>query len=458
MLVSSGEVSRSSIVFHLKNPPILSLHLRSPVCLIIYLPLLQSMELHNDYQASMVTTRKRKFQEEDTGMEQLNQDLLERILSWLPTSAFFRLTSVSKRWKAAADSSSFRLACSQVPRRDPWFFMVDHPHLNHSIVFDSAEHDWKKLNHPPNFNLCNSNIPVAASGGLICFRNIHSGILIVCNPVTGSYRQLPPPPQNQSLHAIAMNSSSHHSSYKLVLVSGELPNLSFKSYDSSADCWEQDTILQSSSTRVNEDDTSPESDSVDHIDSAVYFLSKAGNVVATNMQRSPSKQYSSLLITRNNDGLVEEILYFLSPSGTIVACNLARKCFSEYPRLLPVSSEYSIDVVDCRGEMLVVVLSEFLESASLRVWRFDEDSKSWRQIAAMPPAMSHEFYGKKVDINCVGAGHKIFICFSSAQLFRYLLCDLVANDWVELPNCSINGQATGFMSAFSFEPRIEASV
>ncbi|KAK9266055.1 hypothetical protein L1049_018337 [Liquidambar formosana] len=402
-------------------------------------------------------TRKRKFPEEDNGMlslsmDELNQDLLESVLSWLPTSTFFRLSSVCKRWKSVAASASFRLACSQIPSRDPWFFMVD-PNLDQSIVFDSAERNWKKLNHPPllqqNSN-CNS-IPVAASGGLICFRNDSSNF-IVCNPVTRSCRELPPldptSPENQSLHAIAMNSYlKHPNSYKLVLVSGELPKLSVKVYDSRANSWEEETML---SRKV---DDSLESDS--NADDAVYFLSKAGNVVATNMQRSPSKQYSSVITCKDGE---DEILYFLSSSGTIVACNLTHKCFTEYPRLLPVFSEYSIDVVECKGEMLVVVLSEFLESASLRVWRFDEDSRSWHQIAAMPPAMSHEFFGKKVDINCVGAGDQIMICMNSAELFSYVLCNLVANEWVELPKCSMNGEAMEFMSAFSFEPRIEASV
>lgn len=405
------------------------------------------------------SSRKRKSPEEDKGgftfsMDELNQDLLERVLSWLPTSTFFRVSSVCKRWKSVADSASFKLACSQIPSRDPWFLMVDR-HLNQSIVFDSAEKGWKGLKHPPLLqrNLKSDFMPVAASGGLVCFRNA-AGNFIVSNPVTGSSRELPPldlVPENQSLHAIVMNKCSEHdSSYKLVLVFGELPKLSFKVYNSSVNCWEEEVEL---SRKVDETlDIESIDDGED--DDAVYFLSKAGNVVATNMQRSPSKEYSSVITCK--DG--EEIAYFLSPSGIVVACNLTRKSFFEYPRLLPVFSEYSIDVVQCRGEMLVILFSEFLESASLRVWRFDQDKWSWHQIAAMPPAMSHELYGKKVDVNCVGAGDQIFICLNSAEHFSYVLCDLVTNEWIDLPRCYMNGEPVEFMSAFVFEPRIEASV
>ncbi|KAE8675997.1 F-box only protein 13 [Hibiscus syriacus] len=401
-------------------------------------------------------SRKRKLPEEGNAMlnlslDELTDDLLERVLSWLSTSTFFRLLSVCKRWKSVAASEGFKLACFRIPSREPWFFMVD-PRLNQSVVFDSAERNWKKLNHPPllSSNCNRDSIPVAAAGGLVCFRNM-SGDYFVCNPVTGSCRELPPvnpdsldPP----LLAIAVNAYSNYS-YKLVLVSGDLSKLSFKVYNSSSDCWEEKIIL-----RRKTDDDCTELDSNDNDDDAMYFLSKAGNVVATNMQRSPSKQYSSVITLKDGD----EIVYFLSSSGTVVACNLTQKHLSEYPRLLPVFFEYSIDVVECKGEMLVVMLSEFFESASLRVWRFGEKTKTWLQVASMPPAMSHVYYGKKVDVNCVGAGDQIFICLSSVELCSYVLCDIVANEWIELPKCCMNGEAMNFMSAFSFEPRIEACV
>ncbi|XP_062098897.1 F-box only protein 13 [Humulus lupulus] len=407
----------------------------------------------NDDNPSSLTNRKRKFEEKDScilsnfSMEELNQDVLERILSWLPTSTFFRLTSVCKRWKSVAASESFKLACSGIPSRDPWFFMVD-PQLNRMVVFDSAEKTWKRLNHPPLLQKSSnySSMPVAASGGLICFRNL-SGDLILCNPVSGSCSQVPlldSPLQSQPLHAIVMNNHSHNNN-KLTLAFGEFPKLSFKVYNSITNSWEEEIELHQ---------FKDENSITDNEDNAVYFLSKAGNVVATNMQRSPCKQYSSVITNQNG----EEIVYFLSSTGKVVACNLNTKSFFEYPRLLPVFCEYSIDVVECRGKMLVVLLSEFFESASLRVWWYDEVTRAWRQVAAMPPAMSHAWYGKKVDINCVGAGDQILICLNSAELFSYVVCDLVSNEWVDLPKCCVDGKSVDFMSAFSFEPRIEAIV
>ena len=140
-----------------------------------------------------------------------------------------------------------------------------------------------------------------------------SGDYIVCNPVTGSCRELPHvdlDSHGRSLYAIAMNAySNYHGSYKLVLVSGAIPKLSFKVYNSSADYWEEEIILRRKAddcTRFGAND-----------DDAVYFLSRTGNVVVTNMQRSPSKQYS--LVITLKDG--EEIVYFLSSTQADVACN-----------------------------------------------------------------------------------------------------------------------------------------
>nr|GMC75275.1 F-box only protein 13-like [Ipomoea batatas] len=64
---------------------------------------------------------KRKFQEYEApifGLDELNQDLLERVLFWLPVASFFRLSSVCKQWKSVANSATFRLACSDVPSRE----------------------------------------------------------------------------------------------------------------------------------------------------------------------------------------------------------------------------------------------------------------------------------------------------------------------------------------------------
>ncbi|KAG6534430.1 hypothetical protein ZIOFF_008316 [Zingiber officinale] len=383
-------------------------------------------------------------------LDELNEDLLERVLSWLPASSLFRLGSVCKRWRSVATSETFHIACSQIPSREPWFLMVDHE-FEDLVVYDTSERNWKSFTH----RTCNPKghnrkaIPVAASGGLVCYRT-GSGGFFVCNLLTGSCRELPPPAgqgsESHTLHAIAMYSSSTKPTFfKIVLVLGKPPNLVCRVFDSARSTWEDEITL------LEKADSSSESQIMG--EEIFYFLSKAGDVVATNMQRSPSKQYSSVLITENS----EQVVYFLSETGTVVACNLTQKTFFEYPRILPIYFEYSIDVVGCKGEMLVVVMSEFLETASLRVWKFSKEDKSWKQVAAMPPAMSHEFHGQKMDINCTSYQDVIFICASSSESSRYIMFSMEDEEWVELPRCNVNGKPREFMSAISFEPRVEAT-
>ncbi|KAL0393789.1 UNVERIFIED_CONTAM: F-box only protein 13 [Sesamum latifolium] len=178
---------------------------------------------------SMVCRRshKRKLYEDESSrfpLNDLNQDLLERVLSWLPTSAFFRLTSVCKRWKSVADSATFRLACSQVPSRDPWFFMVDsqpHPTPNQLSSIPRKETGRNSI-----ARLCSSStrrtatpaqisFPVAASGGLICFRRA-DGEFIVSNPVTASCRRLNSTSRNPETPIRAISMMSKAETFKLV--------------------------------------------------------------------------------------------------------------------------------------------------------------------------------------------------------------------------------------------------
>ncbi|KAK4364999.1 hypothetical protein RND71_016357 [Anisodus tanguticus] len=316
-------------------------------------------------------------------LNELNQDLLERVLSWLPTSTFLKLSSVSKRCKSAVTSPVFHSACSQIPSRDPWFYIVDSSQSSNfknqqHFVYDSSEMNWKFFNYPSNFleekqqndssNL-SSFLPVAASGGLLCFHNQENDVLVV-NPVTCSFRKLPSFDYSDTLCAIGMISVQE--SYNVFLVFGEIPNLSFRMYNSITNIWEESAVLSRKSLQSCSTDDDEEDD-----DRMLYFLSKCGNVVATEIQKTPCKQYSSIATTKGNG---QEILCFLNSSGKVMVCNLAEKHFYEYPRLLPLHHEYSIDLV-----------------------------------LAMPAAISHEFYGKKVDINCTsGTGGQMFVCFSNS--------------------------------------------
>lgn len=392
------------------------------------------------------------------GLADLHDDMLERVLARLPPASYFRLRAVSRRWRAAAESRTFRAACARVTARDPWFLMLqdpdDHQGQNErrpgsaAAVFDSAERAWARWRGAPG-----PLQPVAAAGGLVLYRDPGTGDLTVVNPLTGASRALPPPPTptRGALQAVAM----YGSPYRVVLILGELPDLSTVVYDSSTNAWGDEAAL-SRTTAVDDASSREERVAEADGDDTVYFLSKSGDVVATTMQRSASRQYSSAVACRGGDAVV----YFLSRSGTVVACDLARRAFAELPRILPAYHEYSIDVVACGGAAYAVVLSEFLDAASLRVWEFA--GGAWRQVAAMPPSMAHAFRGAKADVNCVGHGERVMVCVSSSSAAGCFMCDVRTNRWEELPRrAGVDGDGdavTGFVAALSFEPRMEAAV
>ncbi|CAF2132797.1 F-box only protein 13 isoform X2 [Brassica rapa] len=388
---------------------------------------------------------KRKSRDEAVTLSDLNDDVLERVLSHLPTSSYFRMTSVCKRWKSTQTSTTFKLACSRVPSRDPWFFMIakDSTSSSSSFVYDSTENSWKNLNRSLLLRHRRDFTPVASSGGLLCFRSSVSGDFLLRNPLTGSSIDLPWQDDNKPLQAVAMTTS-----YKLVTISGEVPNLCFRFYESSSCSWSKEFELVIKNNTKDGDDTE-----------TVYFLSKSGNVVVASntLLRTPSKQYSSVITVKDN----VETVYFLTSHGTIIACDLAKRSFTHLPKLLPPFLEYSIDLVECNGTMFVVLLSEFYESASLRIWKLED--MNWVHVGMLPPAMSHELYGRKGDINCVGGagGNKILVCFNAdlpEVCCRYFVYDLVGEEWSELPRCFKDGEAVEFVSALSFQPRIEATV
>jgi hypothetical protein len=400
------------------------------------------------------------------GLADLHDDMLERVLARLPPASYLRLRGVSRRWRAAAESSTFRAACARVTARDPWFLMLDDPdhqdeqrprYAAAAVVFDAAERAWARWRGAPG-----PQQPVAAAGGLLLYRDPGTGDLTVVNPLTGAAHALPPPPPaaapTRALQAVAM----YGAPYRVVLILGELPDLSTVAYDSSTDAWGEEAALSRKPEEEDDDAASSRERAAEGGgggDGTVYFLSKSGDVVAATTQRSAARQYSSAVACGAGAG-ADAVAYFLSRSGPVVASDLARRAFAELPRILPAHHEHSVDVAACGGAAYAVVLSEFLDAASLRVWEFARGA--WRQVAAMPPAMAHAFRGAKADVNCVGHGGRVMVCVSSSSSSASgcFMCDVRTNRWEELPRRQggDGDGSTGFVAALSFEPRMEAAV
>ncbi|XP_058103767.1 F-box only protein 13-like [Magnolia sinica] len=405
--------------------------------------------------------KKKKANENSKQMElveppwgELEDGVIEMVLMRLPVADFFRFRSVCKGWSSLIQSPNFLAACCEITRQ-PWFYMLESK-TPAGVVYDTEANRWRHINLPaPAKGSGKRKIPVAASGGLMCFRS-STGELTVSNPLTGSSHLLPTLKTDRAVLAIAMLVSG--SSYKIIVAFGRAPSFNIKVFSSTENCWKEMPL-----TMMFEFGTKGTSQEGDGAGNHNMFHGRGllerrrDRLRRGIIHRNQSRELSGLMTVCSSG---HEIIHFLNVHGRVVACNIHLGTICIYPQLLPPEIEYSVDLVECGGRVLLVVLLEMMESASLRVWEFDSDEEEWMQIMAMPPAMSKIYYGKKADINCVGYGDLIMVCISSLCFHRVVMCNIAEGTWVELPRCYKPRTRTmkRFVSAYAFEPRIESCV
>ncbi|EFJ36669.1 hypothetical protein SELMODRAFT_23216, partial [Selaginella moellendorffii] len=122
----------------------------------------------------------------------LPEDILDRVLAWLPTQALIRSRSVCSRWNSITSSNTFLHIYSRVPSKDSWILMFADPHYKSVFVYIPKTNKW--LNMPLGF-LPSHVDNVTVAGGLLCFRMLDSNgssSMCICNPLTRTWRKLPP--------------------------------------------------------------------------------------------------------------------------------------------------------------------------------------------------------------------------------------------------------------------------
>ncbi|KAJ4973869.1 hypothetical protein NE237_007043 [Protea cynaroides] len=107
----------------------------------------------------------------------LPDDLLERILIYLPITSIFRAGCVCKRWNEIVNSRRLNVLSHK-----PWYFMFSSSDEPIGYGYDPILQKWYSLELPcieaPNWF-------IASSCGLVCFMDNDSrSQLLVCNPIT----------------------------------------------------------------------------------------------------------------------------------------------------------------------------------------------------------------------------------------------------------------------------------
>lgn len=140
----------------------------------------------------------------------LPDDLLERILSYLPVPGIFRAGSVCKRWNEIVNSRRFLWNFSRVLSQKPWYFMFTSSDEPFRYAYDPLLKKWYGIELP---RIETPNWFIASSCGLVSFMDNDSrSELYICNPITKRERRLQEPPglkfPDYSALAISVNRTS----------------------------------------------------------------------------------------------------------------------------------------------------------------------------------------------------------------------------------------------------------
>lgn len=140
----------------------------------------------------------------------LPEDLMSRVLARLPIPRLLQVRAVCRQWKCLTLSAGFRELCEELAVQEPYYPLIlfrgnqgmeganvlDQNRSEQdmdtgfrcTVGYDHTVKKWQKL-PPLDFLPRKARIPLAASGGLFCFRGDAS--LYMCNPVTRTWKELP---------------------------------------------------------------------------------------------------------------------------------------------------------------------------------------------------------------------------------------------------------------------------
>ncbi|XP_010272573.1 PREDICTED: F-box/kelch-repeat protein At5g43190 [Nelumbo nucifera] len=187
----------------------------------------------------------------------LPEELLERILAFLPFRTFLNLRSTCKRFNSLLFSPSFislhssSLAVGHRTQTHPpfsSFLLLSHPQFYHQVIlYNSFQGHWRSLTLPSSH--ATSHL-LSTSNGLLCFSLPNSSAFLVRNLLSRSSRLIEFPTYPFSFNSVSLISLPSKGYKILVLSTGSSSNSTFV-YDSNSNSWSRfegfDQILSENS-------------------------------------------------------------------------------------------------------------------------------------------------------------------------------------------------------------------
>ncbi|KAG6548169.1 hypothetical protein Mapa_010220 [Marchantia paleacea] len=321
---------------------------------------------------------------------QLPEDMMVCVLAFLPVNCLLRFRAVCKKWDAMMFSRRFLYTRSQVHIQEPYFEFINLIYCRMTQQLSSynpVSNTWHKMSMdflPPH-----SGISVASSGGLLCFsapREFGAGLsLVVCNPVTKSWRALPPRPLYERPMLVSIVAENRPPRYTVITAG----MLSTEIFDSTTLSWRTAGSLPQETTLYP------------------HFAYSAGS-----------------LFCLTQDSWSIPVLEF----------DLQQEVWSAVQTGRLPGQWQSRTLVGCKGSLFIVAKSARKTGISVCVWKLDQATRKWKEIATMPPSMSDRFFKRRChNICCTGHGNLIFLTRDNCD--QGALYNIERDSWVSVYKC-----------------------
>lgn len=358
----------------------------------------------------------------------LPNDLLERILAYLPIASILRAGAVCKRWHEIVSSKRFLWNNSHVLSQKPWYFMFTSSDDPVGYAYDPIFRKWYSIELPC---IDTSNWFITSSSGLVCFMDSDSrSELYVCNPITKWFKRLEEPPglkfSDYSALAISVDRMTHHYTISIVK-SKQVPgnffqwDLSIHIYDSETMVWV--TALTEAMTGWRAGDECVICDGV------LYFLiySTGGGM------------------PENRHGLIMYNLSSRSSHGLLIKSFIPVPCSLTCGRLM-----------NLRGKLVMVGgigkhdRPDIIKG--IGIWVLN--GKEWQEVARMPQKFFQGF-GEFDDV-FASSGTDDLIYVQSYGAPHLLGFDINLKQWKWSQKCPVVKRfPLQLFTGFCFEPRLE---
>ncbi|XP_026435807.1 F-box only protein 13-like isoform X1 [Papaver somniferum] len=263
--------------------------------------------------------------------DKLPNDMVQTLLGLLPTEDIFWCQMVSKTWYTILHSASFHLTSNQLFERCLWFLLVN---VKDSYVYNMETGDLNPIKLKLPKERC--VVPIAGSGGLVCFVSKFDNSSYMCNPYTGMIRTLPCFDSNviDSTKGVAMNYSSSGLQYEVFVLYGNMQVKVFSSLEQEKAWIELPAAREYTSSGnwwIND----------------VPIIGKKGITV--------NGSEGQILVLQNST-----LICFNEEKGTISVC--PQLSLGEKVQVLPVG------LVECGGRVLAMISKR---GRQIDIWEFD---------------------------------------------------------------------------------------